>query len=313
MTASKSKAPPPAVALGLYLDALFGAEPAGGLVEVRYRRADGRPGMGQTFHSWPEERGGAVEMIGRLGRSADTYIAAAPRRRRHGGREAIERVHVLYVDCDSEAAIEALERFSPPPAIVVGSGSGRHAYWPLWPPASPDEAERANRRLAHALGADLAATDAARILRPPGTLNFKSDPPRPVEVERLEIEVYTVEEVVGELPDPEPRRREVPASPLRDGDPLLDVSPIVYVAALTGREPGWGGKVRCPFHAGGEERTPSLHAYEDAEDGWYCFACGEGGTVIDLAAKLWRIEARGAGYHELRRRLAGELLGREAA
>ncbi len=29
--------------LGPYLDMLFGAEPAGGLVEVRYRRIDGQP------------------------------------------------------------------------------------------------------------------------------------------------------------------------------------------------------------------------------------------------------------------------------
>ncbi|MGI8597501.1 MAG: DNA-primase RepB domain-containing protein [Thermoleophilaceae bacterium] len=304
------------MALGLYLDALFGAEPAGGLVEVRYRRGDGRPGMGQTFHAWPQERGGAAEMIGRLGRSVDTYIGVAPRRRRHGGREAIERVHVLYVDCDSEAAIEGLERFSPPPAIVVGSGSGRHAYWPLWPPASPDEAERANRRLAHHLGADMVATDASRILRPPGTLNFKTDPPRPVEVERLVIKVYTVEEVAGHLRDPEPsrpapRRLTPPSAPGRD--PLLAIAPPIFVELLTGRQVGRDGKAICPFHAAGAERSPSLHAYATPEEGWTCFAGCGGGTIIDLGALLYGIEPRGAGYHEVRRRLAAALLGQEAA
>ena len=48
-------------------------------------------------------------------------------------------------------------------------------------PAAPDEAERANRRPAHKLGADMSATDAARILRPPGTSNFKGPAPQPVE------------------------------------------------------------------------------------------------------------------------------------
>lgn len=303
--------------LGLYLDALYGAEPAGGLVEVRYRRTDGRPGMGQTFHSWPEERGGAAEMIGRLGRSADTYIGVAPRRRRHGGRAAIERVHALYVDCDSEAALEALERFSPPPAIVVGSGSGRHAYWPLWPPAGPDEAERANRRIAAALGADMAATDAARILRPPGTFNFKSGAPVPVTVERLEVEVFTLEALVGHLPDPEPNRpaaRRLTA-PLvaRGDDPLLAIAPPMYVVLLTGREVGRDGKARCPFHADGGERTPSLHAYPRPEEGWTCFGCHRGGSIIDFGAALYGIEPRGTGYHEVRRRLAEALLGQEAA
>jgi len=273
--------------------------------------------MGQTFHSWPEERGGAVEMIGRLGRSADTYIAAAPRRRRHGGREAIERVHVLYVDCDSEAAIEALERFSPPPAIVVGSGSGRHAYWPLWPPASPDEAERANRRIAHALEADLAATDAARILRPPGTFNFKSGEPVPVTVKRLVIEVSTLEEVAGHLPDPEPNRpaprRLTPPLVARGDDPLLAIVPPMYVELLTGREVGRDGKARCPFHADGGERTPSLHAYPTPEEGWTCFGGCGGGSIIDLGALLYGIQPRGRGYHEVRRRLAAALLGQEAA
>ena len=301
--------------LGLYFDALYGAEPAGGFVEVRYRRTDGRPGMGQMFHAWPDERGGAVEMIGRLGRSADTYIGVAPRRRRHGGREAIERVHALYVDCDSEAALEALKRFSPAPSIVVGSGSGRHAYWPLSPPASPDEAERANRRLAHALGADMAATDAARILRPPGTLNFKTGEPVPVTVKRLVIEVFTLKALAGHLPDPEPTAPRRLTAPLvaRGDDPLLAIAPPMYVEMLTGREVGRDGKARCPFHADGGERTPSLHAYPTPEEGWTCFAGCGGGTIIDLGALLYGIEPRGTGYHAIRHRLAEALLGQEAA
>ncbi|MGI8594540.1 MAG: DNA-primase RepB domain-containing protein [Solirubrobacteraceae bacterium] len=298
-------------AAGLF-DALFGAEPAGGFVEVRFKA--GR-GMGQRFFRC-EDRSAAAGFIEKQGATCDTYVGVAPRRQRHGGRAAIERVHALYVDCDSEAALEALERFSPPPAIVVGSGSGRHAYWPLWPPASPDEAERANRRLAHTLGADMAATDAARILRPPGTFNFKSGEPVPVTVKRLVIEVSTLEEVAGHLPDPEPNRpapgRLTPPS-ARGDDPLLAIAPAEYVELLTGREVGRDGKARCPFHAGGAERTPSLHAYGGAERGWACFGCGLGGSIIDFGALLYGIEPRGTGYHEVRRRLAEALLGQEAA
>jgi hypothetical protein len=56
-----------------------------------------------------------------------------------------------------------------------------HAYWPLRHPLAVDELEDANRRLAYALGADVGAvTNAAAILRPPGTLNFKDDVPVPV-------------------------------------------------------------------------------------------------------------------------------------
>src|SRR5829696_6953067 len=171
--------------------------------------------------------------------------------------------------------------------MVIASGNGQHAYWSLWPPVGPAEAERANRRLAHALGADMQATDAARILRPPGTFNFKTGRPVPVTVERLEPEVYTVEQVVGELRDPEPERSRS-VSPMGDGgsvstmvdkragdDPLLTIPPAVYVEALTGRTVGRDGKLACPFH---EDGTPSLHVYDDPNRGWVCFGCGRGGT-----------------------------------
>ena len=34
------------------------------------------------------------------------------------------------------------------------------------------------------------------------------------------------------------------------------------------------------------ERTPSLHVYRDAERGWYCYGCQQGGSVHDFAAQL---------------------------
>ncbi len=170
--------------LSIYLDALYGAEPAGSWVELRWRLRNGH-GMGREFVAVRDHR--LADLILAKGRATDLYIGVAPRARQEGGREAVERVHALWVDCDAAAAVEQLSRFEPAPAIVAHSGSGRHAYWPLWPPVGPAEAERANRRLAHALGADSRSTDAARILRPPGTLNFKTEPPRVVQLERLDV------------------------------------------------------------------------------------------------------------------------------
>ncbi len=42
--------------------------------------------------------------------------------------------------------------------------------------------------------------------------------------------------------------------------------------------------------------------------GWYCFGCGRGTSVYDLAAELWNVEPRGAEFVELRRRLSELLL-----
>lgn len=300
----------------LYLDCLFGAEPAGGLIEVRYR-LPGRDGMAQRFFPC-EDRSRAAAFIERQGCLSDTYVGVAPRRERNGSRAAVERVHALWLDLDTPAAIEALERFRPAPPVVIASGSGVHAYWPLLPPVSPDEAEQANRALAEVLGADRAATDAARILRPPETFNHKTDPPRPVVCERLEVAYLTSPtEIIGALPDPAPSAPGLaptprPAQWQEADDPLRGILAEEYIPALTGRQVGRDRKVKCPFHADGQERTPSLHVYPD-HGGWACFACDRGGTIIDFGAHLYALQPRGEGYHRIRQRLAADLLARWAA
>jgi CHC2 zinc finger len=302
--------------LAAFWNALYGSELPGGLVEVRYR-LPGRGGMGQEFYG-TRESVKAAQLIVALGQRTDVYVGVAPRRERRGGRDAIERAHVLWADCDSPESIVALGGFDPPPAIIVHSGSGRHAYWPLLEPLSPTHVERANRRLAHALEADPRATDAARILRPPGTFNHKRSEPQPVRVERLQVEAYTARQVVGQLTDPPDARRSATGPddarrPQRrefeDGDMLATIAPPLYVRLLTGADVGdQGGMIRCPL-PDHEDRTPSCYVYPDAAAGWYCFGCDRGGSLIDFGAALWDVDPRGRGYHDLRRRLARELCG----
>ena len=289
-----------------WLDMAFGAEPAGAFIEVRWRLPD-RPGMGQLWHP-VERRGAAIESIRSIGAGTDCFAGACPRVRREGGRGAVERGHVLWVDLDSPESIEALECFEPAPSMVIRSGGGgKHAYWSIWPPLAPDWLERANKRLALALDADMRATDCARILRPPGSTNWKTGSPVPVELERLNVEVYTAAQVVDGMSDPPAaRRRERPpaARPASD-DPLLAIPPPVYVEALTGREVGRDSKVRCPFH---DDHTPSLHCFDDPEQGWYCFGCEQGGDIYTFAGLLWGLERRGGDFLEIRRRLEAELV-----
>jgi hypothetical protein len=57
----------------------------------------------------------------------------------------------------------------------------------------------------------------------------------------------------------------------------------------------------CPFH---EDRHASLHVYETAGRGWYCFgACRRGGTIYNLAAPLYGYAARGDDFLRLRAEL----------
>jgi DNA primase len=83
-------------------------------------------------------------------------------------------------------------------------------------------------------------------------------------------------------------------------DALLTIPPAVYVRDLLGVTPGRNRKVRCPFH---DDARPSLHVYPTGERGWCCFSCRRGGTIYDLAAKVWGLQTRGGDFGELRRRL----------
>ena len=285
-----------------FLEALAGDSDPGELVELRYRLDDGR--MGQLFYSRGRLRGLATRAL-MLGRRTDVYVGCAPRTRRHGGRDAVARAFVLWADCDGEHAAAALERFQPQPSIVIASGSGRncHAYWPLTEPLERQRLERANRRLAHALGADPASADAARILRLPGTYSHKHRPPVPVEALRLDVDRRMLAgNVVGGLPDPPRAPRAVAAPSVQQGDdPLLAIAPEVYVQRLLGVEVPRHRKVRCPFH---DDRHASLHVYESTERGWYCYGrCRRGGTIYDLAAPLYGYDARGEDFRRLRAEL----------
>jgi hypothetical protein len=167
----------------------------------------------------------------------------------------------------------------------------------------------------------MGSTDAAHVLRPAGTLNHKSSPPAPVVALRVEWDVHDADRVAAHLPDPpEPERCPGEYVVGDHDDPLRTVPADVYVPLLTGREVGRDRKARCPFHGGGEERTPSLHVYATS---WTCFGCDPrpgagrdrlGGDVYTLAALVWEfaLPVRGRDFIELRRRLGAALLGQES-
>jgi hypothetical protein len=231
--------------------ALLVARERGGLLEVRVRRAEG--GMLQRFHRAGRLREAADELLA-LGARSDVYVGCAPRLRHAGDRGALGSAWTLWVDCDGAASVARLAQFVPAPAVVVRSGSATnvHAYWPLVRPLAPDDATAANRQLAEVLAADGRSADATRILRAPGTRNFKHDPPRAVVLKRFKpARRFTVAEVVGTTAmgtsTPASASAEATASGAGD-DPLRRIPPGVYVQALTGQSVGRHGKVSCPFH-----------------------------------------------------------------
>jgi len=148
-----------------YLGVLAGSDPGGRLLEVRFARRGGA--MGRTFIP-ARSLGRAAGLIARLAPRTDVYTGVALRVRRAGDRGAVQASHLLFVEIDTADGQDRLGAFGQPPSMLIASGTHghAHAYWILRRPVGVDELERANRRLAHHLGGDLAAVDAARILRP---------------------------------------------------------------------------------------------------------------------------------------------------
>ena len=63
------------------------------------------------------------------------------------------------------------------------------------------------------------------------------------------------------------------------------------LAEKYGYRPTRDGYIACPFHA---EKTPSLKLHKD---GWYCYGCGAGGSVITFAMLHGRLSFRDAVKH----------------
>ena len=109
---------------------------------------------------------------------------------------------------DRQQAMRALRRFvaenTLPVPYVVGSGAGLHVYWPMDDSISADEwVQHANilKQVAKVQGlkADPSRTaDRASVLRPVGTLNYKTDPPGAVSLLCTGV-VSPVDELLGAI------------------------------------------------------------------------------------------------------------------
>lgn len=195
--------------------------------------------------------------------------------------------------------------------MIVSSGTAghAHAYWRLRARVGAVELEQTNRTLASHLGGDLASVDAARSLRPEGTLSHKHRPPARVDLLHLAADLrYELAELLDGLTLAPSRTAAAAAERERAvrtelDELLLAIPTATYVRELTGLAPHRNGKVNCPFHA---DATPSLQLNEDGT--FCCYGCGAGGSLYEFAGQLWGLETEGRAFLELRTQLADLLL-----
>jgi hypothetical protein len=272
----------------MQLAAIAGNEPASSYLELRPLKPDGRPASRSRAFVPVRDLDGAASLIRDQAANLNAYVGAAPRTRKDGTAAAVELCWSLWVDLDTADALDSLDHFLPSPSIVIHTGSGGgHGYWPLRVPVPPAWAQRANRRLALRLGGDMAATDPARILRGAGTLNFKHSPPRPVTCTRLELDVFTVDQVVGGLRDSS-----------HYDPPRVSVRPA-------GRDPGrlLAGIVRTVAEAQEGNRNAALY--------WAVCRAAERGGDLDVDAALADLRGAaaraGLGEQEIERTITSAL------
>jgi len=141
----------------------------------------------------PLERALAPRYLGWLAHENSTglniYVAANPLRSgsRKRTKECIATVRHLYLDLDTdgETRLTSLRASDavPMPNVILSTSLGK--YQLLWRVSgfTFEQQESTLKLLAIAFGGDPACTDCNRVLRLPGFLNCKYDPPYPVTVE----------------------------------------------------------------------------------------------------------------------------------
>lgn len=109
---------------------------------------------------------------------------------------------------DQQAGMQALRTFCKqiglPKPILVNSGRGIHVYWALTEEVTREQWEPVASRLRelcveNSFYVDAAVFEVSRILRVPNTLNFKDDPPKPVEVlsEAPPVDIKELSDLLG--------------------------------------------------------------------------------------------------------------------
>ncbi|MBV8220840.1 MAG: hypothetical protein JO325_20445, partial [Solirubrobacterales bacterium] len=116
----------------------------------------------------------------------------------------------------------------------------------------------------------------------PGQLH--AQPARIIEAD-LALAPYPIEQLVGDLPDPNSRTPTRTVQKGQDRDPYKRIGPPEYFEKLAGIVVPRDGLVSCPA-PGHLDRNPSCSVGTSPDQGWCCHSggCGARGAIYDLAS-----------------------------
>jgi hypothetical protein len=132
-------------------------------------------------------------------REMDTYFGVLPRVRKSGtANDCVDETTLLWADVDAKhfttdlkegkrIALEKVGALMHTPQVLVDSGGGTHAYWLLAEPIPYERGRSIMRDIARLVGGD-AVHDKPRVLRVPGTFNWKREPEVYARVLRMDLD-----------------------------------------------------------------------------------------------------------------------------
>ena len=206
-----------------------------GRIEIRaWPPGDGTP---RTHFSPLADLSAALAFCRRLSKTHNLFVGIASRHETGGGTlQHCQDIAAAYIDIDFDTCPEPDARrliaaFPLRPSCLVASGHGLHAYWffreSLDVATDGPELKRLLARLAQHFHADPAVAELARVMRIPGSFNFKDQdedehaPPIKVGIEHIDAERrYNIADFDEILPTVAARPTPATAVPLSPGDPI---------------------------------------------------------------------------------------------
>lgn len=199
------------------------------------------------FEKWLDDRGAAGDGI---------YFRQArlnPESMTCRKTDVVELCHI-WVDIDgatTDRVEDIVRQFKP--TYVVHSGGGLHVYWRLTQPISDavqfQKAETVMKLLADAMDGDPAPTHIASLLRLPGTVNHKYDPPVMAQIVYVEPDseqtVYELENLALANEDPYTRAIKFLSGNARTSMTSTDWQRVIDNLSVSGPENEFGGRNNC--------------------------------------------------------------------
>jgi len=197
---------------------------------------------------WPEQHFShtikeATEIAYNLCNSGiDVYFGVNPRTGKAGRKENVHYVTAFHAEVDYgtdghkkksdyetyDEAIKSITKFNPQPTLINHSGGGLHCYWVLSSPVKTDEIgveelESINKYFLRKLGGDKGTHNLDRVLRIPGTYNFKlTDNPRKVRVIHKDGPVYDIDDFRPFINIEEPKQKNTGGR--KKSEPIKDIA-----------------------------------------------------------------------------------------